>query len=350
MKIALLSLYLPSGSKIGVGYQVHFLANALVRRGHEVTVFSQSGRSADSEYEVVIVPPRQRLRTFGFAWDLRRYDFSSFDVVNAHGDDWFLWGKSLPRLVHTYHGSCLAEMLHSPTLAGKARMGLLALGEMASLLLADVRVTVSSNTKRYIPGLQHVIPCGVDTDDFAPLGERSPKPSILFVGTMHGRKRGAMLLEIFRKQIRPALPDAEIWCVCDRPTEVPDEPGIRWMGRIDHPTLVELYRRAWVFCLPSTYEGFGVPYVEAMASGTPVVASPNPGACEVTGEGSFGVLAEDSALGDEILSLLTSHTRREQLSEAGLRRSRDYSWNRICEQYEELYFPPLSKEAALANP
>ena len=96
MKIALLSLYLPSGSKIGVGYQVHYLANALVKRGHSVTVFSQTGASEDSLYEVAVLCPRKRLRTFGFAWDLRAYDFSRFDVMNAHGDDWFLWGRKRP--------------------------------------------------------------------------------------------------------------------------------------------------------------------------------------------------------------------------------------------------------------
>ena len=52
MNIAIISLYLPSGSKGGVGYQVHYFANALVRRGHSVTVFSQSGASKDSLYKV----------------------------------------------------------------------------------------------------------------------------------------------------------------------------------------------------------------------------------------------------------------------------------------------------------
>ena len=337
MKIAITSLYLPSGSKIGVGYQVHYLANALVRRGHDVRVFSQTGSSPDSLYETTVAPVRKRGRTFQFAWDLRRYDFSGFDVLNAHGDDWFLWGKDLPKHVHTYHGSCFAEMLHADSLTGKVRMAALAACEYNSLLLADDTVAVSENTRRYFPGIRHVIPCGVDTETFSPGGEKSPPPSLLFVGTMHGRKRGRMLLEIFRREIRPALPDAELWCVCERPDEETEGEGVRWMGRIEQNVLVDLYRRAWVFCLPSTYEGFGVPYIEAMASGVPVVASPNVGAREVTRGGQDGMLASDDALGAKLLELLRDGKTRAEWRERGLRRAQDFSWERVCQSYEEVY-------------
>jgi phosphatidylinositol alpha-mannosyltransferase len=337
VNIAITSLYLPSGSKIGVGYQVHHLANALVRRGHTVTVFSQTGASADSLYAVEVVPPRRWGRTFGFAWDLRRYDFSRFDVLNAHGDDWFLWGRRRPWHVHTYHGSCLAEMLHSGTWAGRARMGALAACEYNSLLLADETVAVSANTRRYIPGIRHVIPCGVDTATFGPGTEKSAEPSILFVGTMHGRKRGRMLLDLFRRQIRACVPKAEMWCVCDRPEGERDGDGVRWFGRVPHEQLTDLYRRAWVFCLPSTYEGFGVPYIEAMASGTPVVASPNVGAIEVTQDGRCGVIAPDAGLAKALIRLLQDNSERERLRAAGLTRSTDFSWDRVCSRYEALY-------------
>ena len=337
MNIAITSLYLPSGSKIGVGYQVHALSNALVRRGHTVTVFSQTGSSPDSLYRTVVAPVRQRGRTFRFAWDLRQYDFSRFDVLNAHGDDWFLWGRRLPRHVHTYHGSCLAEMLHASTLTSRARMAALAVCEYNSLLLADDTVAVSENTRRYVPRIQHVIPCGVDTKRFSPGTEKSAEPSILFVGTMHGRKRGRLLLDIFRRQIRPALPEAQLWCVCDRPSSEEDGDGVHWMGRVEEDTLIDLYRRAWVFCLPSTYEGFGVPYIEAMATGLPVVASPNVGAREVTRNGRCGVIAPDAELGDRLLSLLQNAYMRTSWRHLGLARAQDFSWNTVCERYEEVY-------------
>ena len=334
MNIAITSLYLPSTSKIGVGYQVHNLANELVHRGHSVTVFSPAGPSPDSTYHVEVVPPGRRFRTFGFAWALRRYDFSRFDVLHANGDDWFLWGKRRPRHVHTYHGSCLAEMFHARGFMNRARMGLLALCEYNSLFLADERVAISNNTQRYIPLIGHVIPCGVDLRAFKPSTSKSAKPSLMFVGTMHGRKRGAMLLEMFQKEIRPAVPEAEFWAVCENKIE---GEGIRWFGRIPTPELIELYRTAWAFCLPSTYEGFGVPYIEAMACGAPVIASPNVGAVEVTDNGRCGLVARDDDLAKTIINVLTDEALRQRLTEAGFARAQDFSWESVCERYEALY-------------
>ena len=332
MNIAIASLYLPSGSKIGVGYQVHALANALVGRGHLVTVFSQTGASPDTRYEVVVVPPAKRLRTFGFAWDLRRQDFSGFDVLNAHGDDWFLWRR--PRHVHTFHGSCLAEMLHARGLTAKARMAALALCEYSAAVLADELVTVSANTRHYLPFVKRVIPCGVDLTAFSPGGEKSEVPSLLFVGTMQGRKRGAMLLDLFQREIRPSVPGAEFWAVCEERVE---GPGVHWFGRVPPETLHDLYRRSWAFCLPSTYEGFGVPYIEAMASGAPVVASPNVGAREVTQEGRSGLVVSDDALAGTLVRVLTDDALRERLRAAGLARAQDFAWDTVCAQYEALY-------------
>src|ERR1700722_10101220 len=93
MRIAMTSLYLPSGSKIGVGYQAHAMANEFVKRGWEVTMHSPCEKPEDARYEHVVVPVGSRSRTFRFAWELRRYDWGRFDVLHAHGDDTFLWLK-----------------------------------------------------------------------------------------------------------------------------------------------------------------------------------------------------------------------------------------------------------------
>jgi len=333
VKIAITSLYLPRGSKIGVGYQVHFLANQLVARGHSVTVFSQFEASNDALYDVKRVVPRQQLSTFGFAWDLRSVDFGGFDVLNAHGDDWFLWGRERPRHIHTFHGSCFAEMLHATSAIGRMRMGLLAACEYSVCFLPDELVAVSENTRRFIPSVRHVIPCGVNLDEFFP-GEKSERPSLLFVGTMGGRKRGRMLLELFKNAIQPNVKDCEFWAVCEEKVE---GKGVRWFGRLPGRQLAELYRRAWVFCLPSTYEGFGVPYIEAMASGTAVVASPNFGAREVTQEGRHGLLALDSEMAALLISVLTDVRLRERLEKAGIDRAQSFRWDSVCTQYEVLY-------------
>ena len=143
-----------------------------------------------------------------------------------------------------------------------------------------------------------------------------------------------MLLETFRREIRPRVPTAEFWAVCEE--EVSGE-GVRWFGRVPHAELVERYRRAWVFCLPSSYEGFGVPYIEAMASGTAVVATPNAGAREVLLGGRCGLLASEAQLGDMVCRVLTNPDLRRSLETAGRQRAQDFSWDRVCSQYEALY-------------
>jgi glycosyltransferase involved in cell wall biosynthesis len=119
--------------------------------------------------------------------------------------------------------------------------------------------------------------------------------------------------------------------------DAPSAEGVTVFGTIGVEKLAELYRRAWVFCLPSSYEGFGVPYIEAMASGTPVVATPNVGAREVLEEGKYGVLTEPEKIGETIVDLLRDEVQRNEMSRSGLQRSRQYGWDTIIAQYERLY-------------
>jgi glycosyltransferase involved in cell wall biosynthesis len=143
-----------------------------------------------------------------------------------------------------------------------------------------------------------------------------------------------MLLQKFRNDVLARIPEAELWMVCEERVE---GPGVRWFGRVSEVVLAELYRKAWVFCLPSSYEGFGIPYVEAMASGTAVVATPNPGAREVTAYGYYGLLAEERDLGAQLAGLILDSSRRKRMESRGLRRAQEFGWDRVCGRYEDLY-------------
>lgn len=333
LRIAMVSYYLPSGSKIGVGYQVHALANALVERGHSVTVFSSCGPSADARYRTETVPLDGSNRTFKFALRLRRVDWTPFDVLHAAGDDYWLWRRRVPVHVRTFYGSCLSEARWIRGGRERLRMLLLGLSEILASLVADKAVACSENTRRWMPWVRTVVPCGVDLSFFRP-GERSSHPSVLFVGTYLRRKRGKLLADAFEREVFAAVPDAELWMVCE---DAPPRPGVKVLGRVSDDELAELYGRAWVFCLPSTYEGFGIPYVEAMASGCPVVATRNPGAVEVTRNGQLGVIADDERLGEAIVHLLGSPDERERLAQDALDSVSRYDLGAVAAAYESIY-------------
>jgi glycosyltransferase involved in cell wall biosynthesis len=102
--------------------------------------------------------------------------------------------------------------------------------------------------------------------------------------------------------------------------------------------VAELLRRAWVFTMPSVYEGFGVPYVEAMASGTAIVTTPNAGALELFGTANAGgELVAEHALGSTIADLLLDHARRDELARCGRAASAQYDWPVVAARYERVY-------------
>ncbi len=341
LRIAISSYYLPSESKIGAGYQAHGLAQALTARGHQVTMFSPCIKPDDAKYEHQHMPITGHLRTFRWPFYLRRLDLSGYDVFHAHGDDHLIWRRPGVAHVRTMLGSCFSEALHIHGFIERLRMFLLGLTEVAATLVADRTICISENTRTWFPWVHSVIPCGVDLKLFSPRDEREEEPTILFVGTYHQRKRGKLLMDSFERDIRPRIPSARLWMVC---TDAPGADGVEVLGRLTDAELADRYARAWAFSLPSSYEGFGVPYIEALASGTPVVATRNVGAREVLADGEFGILAADDRLGIELADLLEDPQRRAQLSDAGLQRAATFSWDSVCERYERVYAEILDRK------
>ena len=340
MKIAMTHVDLPNESKGGVAFQSHYLANALVDRGHNVTMFTFSPWFEECRYQVYqfsINPKFKKLHAFLLAANLAKTDFSAFDIIHTHGDNFLLFGKH-PQ-VRTFHGSAIDEASAAVTLRFKVYQTVMAELEKVGAWIADINVGVSEATQKRIPAISHIVPNGVDTVLFSS-GQKSERPSILFVGTTGGRKRGTFLAEVFCQEVRTKFPNAELWTVMEKPIE---GEGIVNFGRVSQELLCKLYRQAWVFCLPSTYEGFGIPYIEAMASGTAVVASPNLGAKEVLGNGEFGLVAEDLNLGKILVQLLDDSDLRNRYIEKGKLRSQDFTLSRIVEQYEQIYVAAIAK-------
>ena len=353
LRIAVIQRFLPSRSRGGVGYFTHGLCNALEKRGHTITVFSQDPTPSGALYRTVVLPPGRPapgnpFAPFVFPFHVAKQDFSEYDLLHAQGDDHLIRRSLRPPLVRTMHGSAFMEAIHNGLRLRSVKRFLMHLYfygcELVSDMRADVVVVVSRHTGRYYPRVHAVIPNGVDIDELRDQrGEKSENPSILFVGEMSSRKRGSFLLSVFRERVRLALPNVELWLVCPEMTE---GDGIRWFGSVDPGELARLFREAWVFCLPSSYEGFGRPYIEAMAAGTPVVATRNPGADEVLDNGAYGLIVPDAELGETLCSLLSRADLRREYSERGSERAKAYSWEKVAEQYEDIYQHLLQRRAA----
>ena len=87
-----------------------------------------------------------------------------------------------------------------------------------------------------------------------------------------------------------------------------------------------------------------------MASGTAVVATPNPGSSDLLAGGRFGVLADDAAYADALLALLRDPDERARIAAAGLERSRSYAWSRIASEYLAVYGHAMARMACRHAP
>lgn len=348
LKIAVLQRFLPSGSPGGVGHFTDQLCAELARRGHDLTVFSLDPTPAGATYDVVQPDPGVRITggrlggIFGFGVWLARQDFSQFDVVHAMGDNHLL--RTRTPVVRTLHGSALGEALHARRLATKVLFSSIYPLELAGIARATRTATDSAASMRHFPFVRaRTIPNGIADAFFLSAEAKSPGPSVLFVGhRLHDRKRASLLLSEFQRVVRPSLPGAELWLVLNDHVAAP---GVRCFSDLEVEQLATLYRQAWVFCLPSSYEGFGRPYAEAMASGTPVLATPNPGAVEVLADGAYGDIVPPASVGRELLALFGDSSRRDRLARAGRDRARDFRWDVVARQYEELYAEAIAETA-----
>lgn len=343
LRIALISYSLPrEGTKRGgIERIAHDLAEGLALRGHAVTVWSYDEAPDGAPYRV------RRLPFEGFAtnWLGLRLtmgylgnaitampDFGDAEVILTMGDSLLLPLRRRP-VIRVMHGSALGEAMSATSPLRFVMQFGVYLQELVTGMVQPGTVAVSENTRRHNPFVRRVIPNGVDLSSFTAEGPKAAEPMILFVGTLDGRKRGRLLLQWFAEKIRPRHPNAKLVFVGPQGDAAE---GVEYRTGVPADELARLYREAWVYASPSSYEGFGLPYVEAMASGTPVIATPNPGSREVLEGGRYGVLVEDDAFADEVLRLLDDPAERHRLAELGIERAKKYSKTRMIDGYEDL--------------
>ncbi|MBE3097701.1 MAG: glycosyltransferase family 4 protein [Planctomycetes bacterium] len=173
-------------------------------------------------------------------------------------------------------------------------------------------------------------------------------PFILYVGNIKPHKNLERLIEAFTQVRRQGFDQLTLVIIGDQISKYQSlrravhqhklHKHVRFLGFVAPETLSALYRLARVFVFPSLYEGFGLPPLEAMASGTPVLSSNVSSLPEVLGEAALLVDPYSAdAIAEGIVRLLTDEALRATLKARGLARVRLYSWEESVRRVREVY-------------
>lgn len=173
------------------------------------------------------------------------------------------------------------------------------------------------------------------------------EPVVLIVGTVEPRKNHLALIAAM-DEVRTHVPEAKLVVVgragwkSDRIVEAirtAEQQGwATWLDSATDDQLEDAFARASVFAYPSWYEGFGLPVLEAMARGVPVVAGDIPVLREVGGDAaSYASPANPSEIADRITTLLQGTADREEFGSRGLSQAAGYSWRRTAEATRRVY-------------
>ena len=162
------------------------------------------------------------------------------------------------------------------------------------------------------------------------------RPYFLFVGTIEPRKNVPLLIEAWRT-VREHH-DVDLIVAGRRRADGPvltKQPGLHLLGEVSEPDLARLYSGSIALVYPSSYEGFGLPVVEAMQCGCPVIASRNPALMETSGGAAIHVDPPDLPA---VMSLLFANAEvRRHRAALSLMRARDFSWEHTARLTREVY-------------
>lgn len=234
-----------------------------------------------------------------------------------------------------------------------------------SIRRADRVITVSGHTRRDLvadlglsPEKIAVVYNGID-EAYRPLTEAEARPLLkdrpgwaepylLYVGRFDPYKNVVGLLRAFAIFLRGRFDGPRLVLASDLDPRYPEaaeavsELGLSsrvvFLGGVDEEELVALYNRARILVLPSLYEGFGLPPLEAMACGTPVIVSDRGSLPEVVGEAGLLVDPENpEAIAAAIGKLWDSEELRSGFRKRGLARAREFPWERTAAETLKVY-------------
>jgi glycosyltransferase involved in cell wall biosynthesis len=343
--------------RAGVGRYTRELLRALVSASSEHEyLLAVAGSEMDGRRLWSMLPPGawrevRRLplsdRASTAAWQRLRLPLTaerfigSFDLF--HGTD-FVVPPTRSATVVTIHD---LSFLVAPQFSEPRLVRYLSAAVPRAIRRADAIICVSSSVAAEVgtrfPETRtrlFAIPNGVSAPTSVPARHADASPVILTVGTIEPRKDHLCLLDAM-EIVWNAYPEARLDIV-GRPGWLADEiirrihhaqrkRNVRWLSNADDVLLEQCYAAATVFAYPARYEGFGLPVLEAMARGLPIVASDAATLTEVTAGAAIHTPVGDSdALGHALVDLLDCQQARAERAECGLERSRVFSWTKTA--------------------
>jgi glycosyltransferase involved in cell wall biosynthesis len=256
------------------------------------------------------------------------------------------------------------SFLRFPHLFNRGNRAYLGTFTPPSLRRADRVITISESTRRDVIELCGVAPERVTTillaaderfrpappDETVAFRERKGLPDrfVLYLGTLEPRKNVEVLVRAYaalrqRGSVEHALvlAGARGWQfepIFRLVQELDLEEHVRFPGFVPFEEQALWYSSAAVFAFPSLYEGFGLPLLEAMTCGTPVVASDTSSLPEVVGDAGLLVDPCDvDGLASALQAVLEDESQRAALARAGLARSRQFSWQKMAAETVRIY-------------
>jgi glycosyltransferase involved in cell wall biosynthesis len=215
-------------------------------------------------------------------------------------------------------------------------------------ILANSRYTRERILERYKIAEEKVVLCHfAQNERFTPVSperlarfraeEGLPERYLLYIGQLARRKNLATLIAAWKRTIAQSqgiklvlagsVAQKKVSSTPNIGVQALDDPTIRMLGYFSDEQLPLLYGSAEAFVLPSLAEGFGLPVLEALACGTPVICSNTTAMPEVAGGAAYLVPAvEVEAWTEAIDSVVSDFTLRDRMSQAGLRRAAEFSW------------------------
>ncbi len=351
-------------AKSGVGQYIHGLVEAILQENASdtFTLYCSPQNVRNYQFDA----PNYRAKVWGLSEQARtarllyEYTFLPSELRRQrydlfHGFSNFLPPRKVCPYVVTIHD--LSYHVHPERCPWLRRQYWYAMTRR-TVELADLILTVSEHSKReiirFFPEAADrvvVVHNGVHAR-FRPLGtpreaSNLPKrglnaPYVLFVGTLEQGKNVARLIEAFDR-IAPEFPQHELYIAGDRgwlyegifeaAKRARASSRIRFLGHVSDDGVVELLNFCDVFVFPSLYEGFGLPPLEAMACGAPVVTSNTSSIPEVVGDAALQVDPTDvDALAQAIARVLGDPSLRALLREKGLARAKAFSWKKAARE------------------